>query len=302
MTPLAWAVAAIVDVFIIDRGVYRNPNQAAAISGMVVAIPFSLIALSAWDPASLDSTSVVLGLGGGLCDLLMLWFYYKALFTTNDVTHAETFFNLEVLFIPMLAFIFIGEQLSSENFLGVGLAVIGVLILNRCAERYTSRGARMAGYLLAAVLASSSSLVIQDMVFARTSYWNGIGNYAIGIMLGVLLLARCYGPLRGVKTFWRNHGVILAAEVFTLIATFTSLRAIDLSPSVSLVAVIESTRPMLIMLACLLGWAVLRQIRLCGAEEIQALRDQFDVAPAKLAANGFIIGGVYIVSSTALTS
>ena len=302
VAPAAWAAAAIVDVFIIDRGVYRDPLQATAISGTIVALPFLLLALPMMEPAGLDVTTFAMALAGGICDILMLLFYYKAMFTTNDVAHAETFFNLEVLFIPLLAFAFVGEHLGALNYVGVGLAALGVVILNGSAGRYFSRHARLTAFLLAAVLASSAGIVIQDLVFARTGYWNGLVGYAFGILLGVIPLVRYSGLRDSFAAFRRNRGVILGAEAFTLVASFAGLRAIDLSPSASLVAVIESTRPLLIMLACLFAWLMLNRIRRCPADAIEALRAQFEAAPGKLAANGLIIGGVYVVSLSALQS
>lgn len=299
IAPAAWALAAIIDVLLIEQRTYRNATQAAAISGMVVGLPILSVALPATELTGLEVDTALLAAAGGLCNILMLLFYYKAMFIANDAAHTETFLNLEVLVIPLLAFVFLGDQLSTANYAGVGLAAVGVLILNNPRWRYLVGRARLTAFLFAAVLASSASLVIEDAVFTQTSFWNGLACYGFGVLFGALLLAQRCGPHNVVITFARHKKAILTAELFTLIATSAGLRAIDLSPSVSLVAVIESTRPVLIMIACLGCWMLLRRIRSCSSDVTHALREQFDTAPTKLVANGFIIAGVYVVSMVA---
>ncbi len=101
------------------------------------------------------------------------------------------------------------------------------------------------------------------------------------------------------KTFWRYRKPILAAELFTLVATFTELRAVDLSPSASLVAVIATAAPLMIMLVSLLAWGALCLIPQHPKNIRRAFREQFEAAPAKLFANGLIIGGIYVISTSA---
>lgn len=301
IAPLAWGLGSLVDVFMIEQRVYRDPVQATVISSMVVSVPFLTLAFPSLDPTSLGVWVCILAMLGGISYLLMLLFYYKAMFTVNDAAHAESFLNLEVLFVPVLAFILLGEHLRGEHYLGIALASLGVLILNSRETRYFLSHSRLTGLLLVSVFASSCSLVIQDHVFTLTSYWNGIAFYAIGMLVGALIMVAFHGSQNIAKTFWRFRKPILAAELFTLVATFTELRAVDLSPSASLVAVIATSAPIMIMLVSLLAWSGLRFVPKFSPGLLSALRDQFDAAPAKLVANGLIIGGVYVISASALS-
>ena len=298
--PLVWGLGSLVDVLMIEQRVYRDPVQATVISSMVVSIPFLTFALPSLEFADLSMTAAMLAMLGGISYLMMLLFYYKAMFTVNDAAHAESFLNLEVLFVPLLAFLLLGEQLSGEHYLGIGLAALGVLILNGREGQYFFQHSRLTGILLVSVFASSCSLVIQDHVFTLTSYWNGIAFYAIGMLLGTAIMVLCHGSQDIGKTFWRFRKPILAAELFTLVATFTELRAIDLSPSAALVAVIATSAPLMIMLISLIVWAILRLMPSSRENLLQAFREQFDAAPTKLTANLLIIGGVYVISASAL--
>ena len=258
VAPLAWGLGSLVDVLMIEQRVYRDPIQATVISSLVVSLPFLTFAAPSLEFSELGMQACALAMLGGISYLMMLLFYYKAMFTVNDAAHAESFLNLEVLFVPILAFILFSEQLRGEHYLGIGLASLGVLILNSREGKYFLSHSRLTGLLLASVFASSCSLVIQDQVFALTSYWNGMAFYALGMLTGAGAMVVIHGSQDIGKTFWRFRKPILAAELFTLVATFTELRAVDLSPSASLVAVIATTAPLMIMLVSLLAWGLLR--------------------------------------------
>ena len=111
VAPLAWGLGSLVDVLMIEQRVYRDPIQATVISSMVVSVPFLTFALPSTDFTGLELRACALAILGGTSYLLMLLFYYKAMFTVNDAAHAESFLNLEVLFVPILAFILFSEQL-----------------------------------------------------------------------------------------------------------------------------------------------------------------------------------------------
>ena len=297
IVPSAWALAAVIDVFLIDRAIYENPLQATAISGFVVALPLILITLPIADWRSVNVEAASLGLASGVCYGLHLLFYYKAMFTVNDAAHTETFLNTEVLIIPVLAFLLLGESLTTGSYLGIALSALGVVILNRIAKGYLLSHRRMTRCLIIAVLASSMGFILQDMLFQSADYTTGLGCYAFGLLLTVAPLAAYSGPTKLSLVFSRYAIIIVSAEVFTLVATTASLRAIDTGPSVSLVAVIESARPLLIMLLCFALWTVLRGINQFNANSIASLQQQFHAAPEKLIACGLIAGGVFFAST-----
>ena len=195
----------------------------------------------------------------------------------------------------------LGERLQLEHYVGIGLATLGVFVLSAREGRTMMRHSRLSIILIASVIASSLSLVIQDYVFTLTSYWNGITGYACGILFGAFVMTFICGKQEVIPTFKRCWKPILAAELFTLCATFTELRAVDLSPSASLVVVIATSIPMMIMLVSFLVWVAMRMLPNVETGMLLALREQFVAAPVKLLGNALIIGGIYIITASVLS-
>jgi len=296
IVPLAWAFAALVDVFMIEWDIYENPLQATALSGLVVALPLLVFSLPG---AQLDFQNwniVIAGFCSGLFYALHLMFYYQAMFIANDATHAETFINTEVVLVPILAFIVLGETLAATNYLGIFLSALGVIILGWGARAHVVGHRRLAMFLACAVFASSIAFVLEDILFDLTDYRTGLFFYAIGVLVAAIPLALQQGAIVTSLRLIRYFRFIATAEIFTLIATMASLRAIETGPSVSLVTVIETARPVLIMVLCFALWVFFRSYCAIELNTMLALRNQFYAAKSKLAACTFIALGVYLVS------
>lgn len=98
-----------------------------------------------------------------------------------------------------------------------------------------------------AVLVSSFGFVLQDMLFDLTSYRAALFCYALGVLFGITPALLQRGMGKTCQRLIKYCRLIFFAELFAVIATLTSMRAISLAPSVSLVAVIETSRPLVIM-------------------------------------------------------
>lgn len=296
IVPIAWGLAAVIDVLLIEWDIYENPLQASAISGFVVAFPLLLLFLPHANLQSLNATVVVVGLLSGVCYALHLLFYYQAMFTANDAAHAETFMNTEVVFVPVLAFIVLGERFADTNYLSIGLAGLGAIVMSWSARCHVIAHARLTRFLVCAVFASSAGFIVEDILFDLTDYSTGVVCFSIGLLLGIAPSLVQQGVGRTGSTLFRNFRLIFCAEIFALVASAAQMRAIEKSHSVSLVAVIESARPLLIMLMCLAAWVLVRNYRRSDNGTIAALREQFSAGAHKLTACALIAGGVYIAS------
>ena len=205
--------------------------------------------------------------------------------------------NTEVVFVPVLAFIVLGERLSEPHYLGIILAGFGVLTLNWGSRRIVGHR-RLSLFLAFAVLGSSMGFIIQDVLFDLTDYSSALVWYAFGLLLGVTPMIVLHGVGSLGRRFKRYVTPILIAECFTLIATAASTRAIDLGPSVSLVALIESARPLLIMLLCFFAWTWMIRGEKVSVDTVHALREQFSASLNKIFACTLIAGGVFFASAS----
>ncbi len=91
-----------------------------------------------------------------------------------------------------------------------------------------------------------------------------------------------------------NLLVFVVAESISILGILTSQRAIDLSPSVSFVIVIESLLPIFILLMS--GILALVFLFLDRKKAQQMYQDQFSFFWIKICASVVIVSGVYLVT------
>ena len=161
MVPLALAVSGMIDVLLVGRRIFSNAHEAAAISGLLGVLPLLLVPL--WSDAELFPGAATTGLAifAGAVYTWHLLYYFKVLFSANDVAHAEAFLSLAVLAVPVLSFLLLGEQLHGDHYVGIAIATAGVATLTFSGGRRLLAKKSVTGLLLAAVMCVSLSLVLE---------------------------------------------------------------------------------------------------------------------------------------------
>lgn len=301
IAPLFWAIMNVIDVYFVSS-VYEDEWDGGIIS--------SLFQLSAWllvvfglvefqNPGALPMLAAIVS--GALLSL-SFFYYFRTLFTSHDVVVIGAIWNLSVPLVPFLAWILVGERLSSTHYLGIALAFIGAMLFTVHERiRANNLGGVMKNMLLAVFLLSSS-MVLQNWTYdhAAVDFWSGYLLFSLGAALaaGVMIaIDRCSWRdrsthLRELTT--RYFHVFFFAEFLGLLAILASQRAISLSPSVSYVAAIESTVPVFVMIISLVLAALF--LRANQTKARQLFTDQLDAFGVKLAACALIGIGIYLIS------
>ena len=261
ISPAAWAIACLVDVCLIDREIYRKPVDGVIVSGTFFAVPVMfllpgitadaamLVTVDHWEHSRAENTlkGALLAMLAGSFYMLHLYFYFKTLFVANDVSNAEIFNLLSVLVVPVLAFMLMGEHLGLQYYGAIALAGVGVLVM---ARQYIASLSRKAGcYIALSVVFISLSMVIQAMALenapaSSVSAYYLLAGLCIALVLGFYRTARRHRMLR---LLWRFGALFAAVELLETLGILASQLAIKLSPSVSLVAVIECALPLLVI-------------------------------------------------------
>ena len=293
----AWALSCVIDVCFVDKGIYRRASDGPAVAGLFCIVP-ALMASS-----SLDWTGVswpIFGVGAlsGIVFLLHIYFYFCALFHLNDAVNAEIFNTLGVLIVPLLAFLFLGERLAWLNYIAIAIAVVGVLVL---VGLQPSRLSRIAiSYLVASVVSVSLLMVMQAWVLQFASYATTVWLFSTTafvtatLFFGVPEIRR-----RRIGDMCRRFGMLFVLVQFLeLGAVLGSQRATDLSPSVSLVALIECSLPIFVMLFSLLIAACTKLWRSTRSQSLlPVLSCQNQAAPSKVASMLLILVAISLVQT-----
>ena len=290
----AWALSCVIDVCFVSNGVYRKASDGPAIAGLFCFVPM-LFSSGTVDGSNVDWAIACVGMLSGVVFLLHIYFYFRALFSLNDAVNAEIFNTLCVLFVPVLAFVLLGERLAWPNYVAIVLAVLGILVLVRF--QLSRLSLVVIGYLIASVVAISLMMVMQAWVLQRTSYATAVWLFSSSAFVSVMLI---FGiprhSRRRVGKMCRQFGALfIVVQLLELGAILGSQRATDLGPSVSLVALIECSLPIFVMafsgLFALVAhrWMPVRSLAVRSALSLQTV-----AAPSKIASMFLIVFAIFL--------
>lgn len=291
----AWGFSCVIDVCFVGEGVYREPLDGPLIAGLFCILPLFLFGETE-TVLDVDLRVATVALLAGVCYLLHIYFYFKALFILNDASNAEIFNNLSVLVVPVLAFIFLGEILNPLHYFAIALSLSGILVLVRF--QLSTLTWKVTAPLGFSVLFISLVMVMQAWVLRFVSYETAVFLFSSAAFVSVLCLLSTRRRLRRrVFHLCKRFGLFFAGvQVLELVAVLGSQRATDVGPSVSLVALLECSLPIFVMTFSWIILGVSRRWHVANTYSIRsALVSQTDAYPAKFLSLALIAAGIGLV-------
>jgi len=291
----AWALSCVIDVCFVSNGVYRKASDGPAIAGLFCIVPM-LASTGRLEWINVDWAVVTVGVLSGVAFLLHIYLYFKALFSLNDAVNAEIFNTLCVLFVPVLAFVLLGERLAWPNYVAIALAALGILVLIRYQLSRLSHV--VIGYLIASVVLVSLMMVMQAWVLRYTSYATAVWLFSCSAFVtAILLFGTKRSSRRRIGKMCRQFGALfVVVQLLELGAVLGSQRATDVGPSVSLVALIECSLPIFVMMFSGMfamiahRWIPVRLFALRSALSLQTA-----AAPSKIASMFLIVFAIFLI-------
>jgi drug/metabolite transporter (DMT)-like permease len=301
VAPLLWAMVSTLDLYFV-RGLYQDEWDGTLISGAFQFFPWLLVALGmlpfTWPTAS----ATIYALAGGGMFLASFFFYFRALFRHADVALIQILWNVAILVVPVMAWAWSDESLLPAHYFGIVLAFFG-------SSLFAARGGllrwgflRVAGIMVWAVLLFSASMVLQEEAYrhAHSQFLDVYLVFSLGVAGAAALLAM-WRPRMTAARVRRFAGMkpgfialLVSAEGVSFAGTVFSQRAIDLSPSPSFIAAIESSVPVFVMLYSLLLASVFTYFDRAHAATI--FRNQILGWQEKLAAVSLMSVGIYCIA------
>lgn len=297
--PVLFALDCVLDVFFIDRYLYRNPLHASIITGLFSGAVLVLL-LPGYKSFQLPEFQILfLAVANGVIYLLYIYFYFKALFKLNDAANLETFLGFSVFLVPVLGFLVLDEQFFQKHYLGIGIASCGVAIL-AFANCQRGQFSKSLVTMSSAIVLLSVTFVIQDKVYAHVGFYTGLVLFLIGKLMAAVLLwagSDCKGVISDARKFSR---LFIFSQLVGVIAVVFVQRAINISPSVTIVAAIEASTPFFIMVFSLLLIPIISVGHANGVQNV--LKLQLEKVPAKIIATGFLLIGIILIADSPTTS
>jgi len=244
--PVLWAISTHLDKYLVER--YFKENDVAVLllfTAFIGVLVLPFIALHAPVVARLDAGSIALVMFSGVLYMGGLLFYLRAL-QSEEASVVAPFFQAAPLFGYVLAYLVLGETLSTRQMIGGALIVVGTLVVSLRFDRAIGVfKLRLATLMLACGLAMAMSGTIFKIFaikveFWVTTFWLFVGEAIFG---AVMLAVGSYR--RQLTAVLRANMVALLAiggsnELINLGGTLGSRFALTLAP-LSIVQAIGST-------------------------------------------------------------
>lgn len=299
IAPFFWALVSIIDTYFV-HDVYEDEYDGTMVSGLFQLLPWLLVPFGVVEFAFPEARVAGLAfLAGGML-ISSFFFYFRALFVSNDSATMQILWNVSVLVVPFFAWLFIGEVLTSMHYVGIAVAFIGILLFNLDGKMKRIGFSRvMLPMVGAIVLLSLSMVVVREVQQPEADFWSIFLVFSSGATvtsLAILAIGR-KSPSERIKRIAALSGkyfiFFTLAELLSGMATITSQKAISLAPAVSFVAVIESLVAVFVMIISLFIAFAFRNTKLI---DVAPFWNQVSGWKVKVFALAFIAIGIYIVS------
>lgn len=315
LAPMFWALVNIIDVYFIGK-VYKDALDGTIIASIFQFFPWIILVFflkidmgqfinfgahgsSFWiDPI------LFVALFGGFLFTSSLYFYFKALFSHNDVALLEIIWSLTVIAVPIITFFLLGEKLSFYKYLGMGITLLGATMLSMSRGLRSKVSGHYVWIMVGAVVFLSFSMVFEEKVYSDLAM-RGLGNqgFLIGFLffsIGAFLAGMFFAivgkrnPLPLIKKYFK---ILFVLEGLSSLGSLTSQRAIDTAPSVSYVAALETFVPVFILLFSVLILFCSPYIFKKSNRALKKIyKEQLDGVWVKVIATLIMGVGVYMIS------
>lgn len=246
--PALFAVVNILDDNLL-RKVYRSAYFGAIISGFFGMLP---LILGLFFPIQLASLPVILtGVFCGFLTVIYYFFYMRAL-GEESPSVVIALSNMTPVFALLIAFLFLGETLTTKNLIGFVLILTASFVLSLA--DFSFKKPSLSKGLLSVVTASLIYAVVgilSKFVYSNVDFISGYMYFAVGLGIGGLFLSIVPKKGRGFyrefgKKFKKYIAIFFLIELIGIAAEVLNNLAISTGP-VSLVKVVEGVQPLYVL-------------------------------------------------------
>jgi drug/metabolite transporter (DMT)-like permease len=210
---------------------------------------------------------------------------------------------LTIIAVPVLSFFIFGERLSVFKYAGMLVVLLGATLLSLNVELRKDFSVKYLKIMLGAVLFLSLSIILEgraydllNETYGAQGFWTGFFFFSLGASTAGLLFALYFqrSPLPLIQKYYK---IFIIGEGIYFLGNLFSQKALDIAPSVSYVAAIESFIPVFVLAYSLLILFFFSSILKKENQAVKSIySEQIKGLWFKIPATIIMALGIYIIS------
>ncbi len=170
----------------------------------------------------------------------------------EDTSVVNSLFSLGKIFIPVLAFFFLGEVLHGFQYLGF-ILIIGSSAILSLVDHVSFRLNRSFVYMFVCSLLLAIDSVIYKGLFAEMTwstafFWSNIFSFLVTIFILIFSSKIRHEVIEQIGLFRKHFWLLAWNEILVFLGTVATTFAISLAPALTLMKSIESLQPLFVLL------------------------------------------------------
>ena len=183
---LIWSFTSLIDKIVISKGHIKNPLVYILTNGLMNVLLILFLPFVSFK--SLNFMDFLIALFSGAAFVAALAFYYKAV-EHDEISKVIILFQLGPIFVLALSYIFLGEILTKNNFIGFLLLLTAGLLVSYKRIKNSFKLSKAFSLMLISTFFSAIALVTSKHIFNVTSFWSAflwlrlVEFIAVGVLL-----------------------------------------------------------------------------------------------------------------------
>ncbi len=258
LSPLFYAVAEIFDNFLVNHKFKRHPFILVFFTSLFNLIFVPLLFF--FDRPEIPPISTLpIFILLGFASVGYLYPYYRGL-QSDDTSIVISFFAIGRIFVPILAFLVVGEILNVIQYVGIALVILSVFALGLHHSKKQFKFSKAIWYIGLAAFLLACEGVLMKLLFERgvtvSTALGGESIIALLMGMSLLLLPKLRREIKSaLPDFLKLSPLFLLEEFFTFLGFAAEGYAISLT-SVSVVKGITMASPFFLIVYAWLGQGI----------------------------------------------
>jgi drug/metabolite transporter (DMT)-like permease len=184
MAQSVWAVCTVIDKIVISKGHIKNPFVFITLNGFMnifILLPIFFFGIEMLPLKQMAAVVVY-----GLCHIAAVIAYYAAV-SHDEISKIKIIDQMGPIIIYMLAFIFLGEVLTSNMLMGFILFISAGMLVSLGRKNGKFELSKAIPLMLLSMTIGSIASIAAKYVYSSTGFWNGLIWLRISGFAGLLV-------------------------------------------------------------------------------------------------------------------